>query len=50
MQAVYCNIAALAVASLFYYWRAYSTTHLGRERTLRQRVAYLLWVVAGQAE
>jgi hypothetical protein len=50
MQAVYCNVAALAVASLYYYWRAYATTHVQRERSLRERVAYMLWMVAGQAE
>jgi hypothetical protein len=50
MQVLYCNFAALAVAGLFYCWRAYSNVNHERERSLRQRVAYLLWVVAGQTE
>jgi len=39
MQTVYCNLAALAVASLYYYWRAYAGTHFQQQRTLRERVA-----------
>jgi hypothetical protein len=46
MQMICCNIAALAVASIFYTWRAYTGELLMRQRTLRERVALLLWVVA----
>lgn len=46
MPSIVCNLSALAVASLFYCWRAYHTDQLRRGRTLRQRVAYMLWVVA----
>ncbi len=48
MQALYGSIAALAVATLYYSWRAYFQTH--RERMLRRRVAYMLWVIAAQIE
>ena len=41
-----CNVAALTVALLYYTWRAYDQARRARDRVLRQRVAYLLWVVA----
>jgi hypothetical protein len=46
MYAIPCNVAALMVASLFYTWRAYRDGLRQRERTLRERVAYMLWVMA----
>jgi hypothetical protein len=49
MQPIVTNMAALAVATLYYLWRAYHTRQL-RERVLRQRVAYMLWVMVGQDE
>ena len=48
MQPIVTNMAALAVATLFYVWRAHSQTRRQRERVLRQRVAYMLWVMAEQ--
>jgi hypothetical protein len=48
MQVVLCNAAALAVASVFYAWRAYADQQTRRELRLRHRVAYMLWVMAGQ--
>ena len=50
MHAVCCNVAALAVASLYYYWRSYHAAQAAQDRTLRQRVAYMLWVMAGHAD
>ncbi len=49
MHLVNCSIAALAVASIFYMWRAYATDRVKREQTLRERIAYMLWVMANQA-
>ena len=46
MHMLSCNLAALAVAGIFYAWRAYNGTHLRQERTLRERVTYMLWVMA----
>jgi hypothetical protein len=46
MPTLVCNASALAVATLFYYWRAYRQTHELRERDLRQRLSYMLWVMA----
>ena len=50
MQLICCNVAALAVALIYYIWRAYHQTRLARERMLRQRVAYMLWVMADGVE
>jgi hypothetical protein len=42
-------VAAFTVASIFYAWRARQEIMDRRERQLRDRVAYLLWMVAEQA-
>lgn len=49
MQPIVTNVAALAVASLYYLWRGYQMRQR-REHVLRQRVAYLLWAMAQQIE
>jgi hypothetical protein len=41
-----CNVAALAVAWIFYTWRSYRDYIIMKQRTLRERVAYMLWVSA----
>lgn len=46
MHPIVTNVAALAVATLFYAWRAYDQTRHRRQRVLCQRVAYMLWVMA----
>jgi hypothetical protein len=46
MQLIVTNIAALTVAILFYLWRAHHQTQQRRQRVLRERVAYMLWVMA----
>ncbi len=46
MEMLCCNVAALSVALLYYTWRAYHQARLVRDRVLRERVAYMLWVVA----
>jgi hypothetical protein len=48
MQAILCGLASLAVANIFYWYRAYHQDRTRRERTLRERVAYMLWVAAHQ--
>jgi hypothetical protein len=44
------NVAALAVAVIFYTWRAYHCVLLKRQRTMRERIALLLWAAAEQAD
>jgi hypothetical protein len=46
MPAIYCNLCALAVAAIFYGWREYQSRLDQRERVRRERVAYMLWVIA----
>lgn len=48
MQPFLGNVAVIAVALVFLVYRAHLQVRLRRERRLRQRVAYLVWVVAGQ--
>ncbi len=49
MPQIYCGLCTLAVAVLFYGWRDYYARLQGRERLLRQRVTYMLWVMANTA-
>ena len=49
MQPIVANVAALAVASLYYLWRSHHQSQQRRLR-LRQRVAYMLWVAAQSVE
>jgi hypothetical protein len=46
MPTIFCNVSALAVATLFYYWRAYRVGSDERDRVLRSRITYMLWVMA----
>ncbi len=46
MPNLICGLAALAVATVFYAYRAYTDHRKVRERTLRERVTYMLWVMA----
>ena len=48
MQVLVTNMTALAVASLYYLWRAHQQMQQQRYRILCRRVAFLLWTVAGQ--
>lgn len=44
------SIAALAVASIYFVWRRYIQIMQRHHRTLRERVAYMLWVMAMQID
>lgn len=46
MQPIVANMAALAVAMLYYLWRSHYQTQQRRQRLLCHRVAYLLWSAA----
>jgi hypothetical protein len=48
MEMLCCNVAALAVALLYYFWRTYDQARAARRRVLGARVAYMLWVMAEQ--
>jgi hypothetical protein len=50
MPTVVCNLSALAVATLYYCWRAHHHVYAQRARLLRERVAYMLWVMANSVQ
>jgi hypothetical protein len=46
MFSIVCGSAALTVAGIFYTWRTYHELLVRKQRILRERVTYLLWVAA----
>jgi hypothetical protein len=50
MQVLCGGMAALAVASIYYTWRAYFHAYLQQDRVLHERIAYMLWIVAQSAD
>ena len=46
MQQLACSIAILAVTVVYCFWRSYLEAARRRQQLLRERVAYLLWVLA----
>ncbi len=50
MQPLSAYVAALAVAIVFYVWRGYRCVLSRRQRVMRERVAYMLWVVADKID
>ena len=49
MSPVLCNVSILAVTAIYYTYRNYQHHLFGKQRKLRERVTYLLWVAAGGA-
>jgi hypothetical protein len=49
MPILCCNAAALMIAVTYYIWRDGIVGHIRREKQLRERVAYMLWVAATDA-
>lgn len=50
MQPFLVSVPTLAVSAIFCIWQAYRLRRLRRERLLRERVAYMLWVMANRVE
>jgi hypothetical protein len=50
MEPLWCNVAALAVALLYLAWKNYHEVVSRRQRILRERVAYMLWVTAQRVD
>jgi hypothetical protein len=50
MSPIWSSVAALAVAVIYYIYRAYAQVQERKKRMLRQRVAYMLWVMANGME
>ncbi len=50
MHLIFGNVAALAVALIFYTWKMFIEVETRKQRLLCERVAYMLWVAADPAE
>jgi hypothetical protein len=50
MHPMCSSVAALAVASIYYVWKAYFNLQMHRERILRERLAFMLWVASDYVE
>jgi hypothetical protein len=50
MQLIWTQAALMVVTTLYLLWRTYDEVRVRRQRTLRQRVAYMLWVMAEKVE
>jgi hypothetical protein len=46
MSAFVCAVSAMSVALLYSTWHAYHQKIVQRQQLLRERVAYMLWVMA----
>ena len=50
MQAVLMSLPTLAVSTVYCLWNVYRMAYCQRSRKLRERVAYMLWVMATQID
>jgi hypothetical protein len=46
MSVMVCAVTAMSVALIYSNWRTYEQKNQSRQRLLRERVAYMLWVMA----
>jgi hypothetical protein len=45
---MFSSVPTLAVSAIYCVWYAYQANKIRRDRVLRERVAYMLWVAAEQ--
>jgi hypothetical protein len=46
MEPLFASLPTVAVSAIFCVWNAYRLQRYRRDRQLRERVAYMLWVMA----
>jgi hypothetical protein len=46
MSVMVCAVTAMSVALIYSNWRTYEQKNVNRQRLLRERVTYMLWVMA----
>lgn len=46
MSVFVCAVTAMSVAVIYSHWRTYQQKNDTRQKQLRERVAYMLWVMA----
>ena len=49
MQALLCSVPTLAVSAIYCLWHVHGEQLRRRQRILRERVAYMLWIMASRA-
>ncbi len=50
MQLLFTSLPTLTVSLLYCAWNAYRGARRQRERKLRERVAYMLWIIATEVD
>jgi len=50
MQPLVTALPTLTVSVLYCFWNFYRLVQYQRQRRLRERVAYMLWIVATEGE
>jgi hypothetical protein len=50
MHPLLTALPTLTVSALYCAWNLYRSTQFQRQRRLRERVAYMLWVLATEVE
>jgi hypothetical protein len=50
MQAFQASYLALAISAIYIIWRNYTDIRIRHQRMVRDRLAYMLWVMAHQCE
>jgi len=48
MQALFCTAPTLTISVIYCLWQHHAQRERRRDSILRQRVAYMLWVMANQ--
>ncbi len=50
MNPIVCQLATVAIAALYCTWRMHHRGLLRKERLMRERVTWMLWVMAQRNE
>ena len=50
LQPILTALPTLAVATVYCFWRLYEIAHEDRRKRLRDRVTWMLWVMANDVE
>lgn len=48
MQPFYCTFTVMVLTTIYTLWQRYSDARARRERTIQERVTYMLWMTACQ--
>lgn len=50
MPLLYCTLALASVTVIYLFWKSYISVLMQRRRVLRDRVTFMLWVMAEETE